>query len=72
MPESGGGVYCSRWCYGSPAHKFGLRATIWVVEVNGQAVRDLDGFLQIARGLVDGESVRLKTVDMTKKEKVGE
>jgi S1-C subfamily serine protease len=45
MPPGGGGVYCSRWCYGSPAHKYGLRATIWVVEVNGEPVADLDAFV---------------------------
>ena len=23
-----GGVYCSRWSYGSPGHKYGVRATV--------------------------------------------
>ena len=47
LPEEGrsGGVYCSRWSYGSPAHKYGLRATCWITEVNGARTPDLDTFL---------------------------
>lgn len=33
VPEEGGGVYISRWSYGSPAQKYGLRATNWIVQV---------------------------------------
>ena len=70
IPEEGGGVYCSRWCYGSPAHKYGLRATIWVVEVNGQPTPTLDSFLQVVETLKSGEFVRLKTRDLSTKVKV--
>lgn len=32
------GVYCSRWHYGSPAHKYGIRAVHWIIEVNGKVI----------------------------------
>lgn len=34
LPKSGGGVYSSRWCYGSPAHKYNLGCTTWIVEAS--------------------------------------
>ncbi|KAL4115209.1 hypothetical protein PRIC2_013377 [Phytophthora ramorum] len=70
IPEEGGGVYCSRWCYGSPAHKYGLRATIWLVEVNGEPTRTLDDFLRVVERLENRESVRLKTISINTKPKV--
>jgi C-terminal processing protease CtpA/Prc len=70
IPEEGGGVYCSRWCYGSPAHKFGLRATIWIVEVNGEPTTTLDEFLSVVKRLRNGDSVRLKTIAINTKPKV--
>lgn len=70
IPEEGGGVYCSRWCYGSPAHKYGLRATIWIVEVNGQPTPSLDEFLCVVEKLGDHDSVRLKTISINTKPKV--
>ncbi|CAI5731651.1 unnamed protein product [Hyaloperonospora brassicae] len=70
IPEEGGGVYCSRWCYGSPAHKFGLRATMWLVEVNGQPTRTLDDFLLVVERIGNCESVRLKTISINSKPKV--
>lgn len=70
IPEEGGGVYCSRWCYGSPAHKFGLRATIWIVEVNGEPTTTLDEFLNVVKKLHNGDSVRLKTIAINTKPKV--
>ncbi|RQM14192.1 hypothetical protein DD237_006244 [Peronospora effusa] len=70
IPEEGGGVYCSRWCYGSPAHKYGLRATIWLVEVNGKPTRTLDDFLGVVGRFGNRESVRLKTISINTKPKV--
>lgn len=70
IPEEGGGVYCSRWCYGSPAHKYGLRATIWIVEVNGERTSTLDEFLGVVKQLRNGDSVRLKTIAINTKPKV--
>ena len=42
LPE---GVYSSWWSNGSPAHMYGLRATIWVTEVDGKPVKDLDTYV---------------------------
>ncbi|KAG7397892.1 serine protease [Phytophthora boehmeriae] len=70
IPEEGGGVYCSRWCYGSPAHKYGMRATIWLVEVNGEPTRTLNEFLRVVERLGNRESVRLKTISINTKPKV--
>lgn len=69
IPEKGG-VYCSRWCYGSPAHKYGLRATIWIVEVNGESTDTLDAFLAVVQKLGNGDSVRLKTIAINTKPNV--
>lgn len=64
-PSPGGNPpYVSRWQYGSPAHKGGVRATQWVTEVNGAPVRDLDGFLEAIRGIGDRTDVRLRCVDL--------
>lgn len=70
LPEEGGGVYVSRWCYGSPAHKYGLRATIWITEVNDEPTPDIDTFLKIVATLEDGGPVRIKTRDLSTKLKV--
>lgn len=70
MPEEGGGVYISRWAYGSPAHKYGLRATLWIVEVNDVPTPDLDAFLRVVNDLQSGDFVRLRTRDLATKCKV--
>jgi S1-C subfamily serine protease len=54
------GVYCSRWYYGSPAHKYSLRAAHWITEVNGRPTPDLDAFLSVVSSLDEHDSVRLK------------
>jgi len=54
------GVYCSRWYFGSPAHKYSLRAAHWIVEVNGKPTPDLDAFLSVVNSLDANDSVRLK------------
>ncbi|EQC31736.1 hypothetical protein, variant [Saprolegnia diclina VS20] len=70
VPEEGGGVYCSRWCYGSPAHKYGLRATMWIVQVNNEPTPTLDAFIKVVENLQNGASVRMKTVALNTKPKV--
>ncbi|CAK4504255.1 unnamed protein product [Aphanomyces euteiches] len=70
LPEEGGGVYCSRWCYGSPAHKYGLRATMWIVQVNDEPTPTLDAFIRVVEGLRNGDSVRMKTISLNTKPKV--
>jgi S1-C subfamily serine protease len=54
------GVYCSRWYFGSPAHKYSLRAAHWIVEVNGKPTPNLDTFLEVAKTVDANEFVRLK------------
>jgi S1-C subfamily serine protease len=54
------GVYCSRWYFGSPAHKYSLRAAHWIVEVNGKPTPDLDAFLAVVNSLDASGFVRLK------------
>jgi S1-C subfamily serine protease len=54
------GVYCSRWYFGSPAHKYSLRAAHWIVEVNGKATPNLATFLEVVSSLDVNEFVRLK------------
>ena len=73
----GTGVYCSRWNYGSPSHMYGLRASTWIVSVNGIATPDLETFLTVIgdleRTAVEGKEgegceeafVRIETVGLT-------
>ena len=56
--------YISRWSFGSPAHKGGLRATHFIVEVNGAPTPTLDAFLGVIRALGDHTDVRLRCVDL--------
>ncbi|CAM9908934.1 unnamed protein product, partial [Ectocarpus sp. 8 AP-2014] len=62
LPKEGGGVYSSRWCYGSPAHKYSLGCTTWIVEVNGTPTPNLDAFLDVVRHIGDKSPARVKTV----------
>lgn len=59
-----GGVYVSRHWFGSPSTRYALEATRRIVEVDGQPVSDLDGFLALVAEKRDGEAVRLETVDL--------
>ncbi|KAH7847230.1 hypothetical protein Vadar_023488 [Vaccinium darrowii] len=65
LPEGGHGVYVARWCYGSPANRYGLYAFEWIVEVNGKPTPDLDAFAEVTKEIDDGEFVRVKTVSLT-------
>lgn len=39
----------SRWCHGSPVHRYGLYALQWIVEVNGKPTPDLDAFVDVTK-----------------------
>jgi S1-C subfamily serine protease len=58
------GVYISRYWFGSPANRYGLRATSRIVEVNGMPTPDLDRFLGAVADTRDRGSVRLKVLDL--------
>ncbi|PIA33529.1 hypothetical protein AQUCO_04100162v1 [Aquilegia coerulea] len=70
LPEEGHGVYVARWCHGSPAHRYGLYALQWIVEVNGKLTPDLDSFVEVAKGLEHEEFVRIRTVHLNGKPRV--
>jgi len=69
-PPNSGGVYCSSWAKGSPAHKYGIQATTWIVEVNGNPTPTMDDFIVVVKKLKDKEFVRMKTIDLSTKVKV--
>jgi pro-apoptotic serine protease NMA111 len=56
------GVFVSFFFYGSPATHYGLYAGRRIVEVDGQPIADLDGFIKAVRGKPDRASLRLKTI----------
>jgi len=64
------GVYCSRWFYGSPAHRYGLCATHCIVAINDEPTPDLDAVVSVVSKLEDGQFVRIKTVSLCDKNAV--
>ncbi|XP_010485680.1 PREDICTED: protease Do-like 7 isoform X2 [Camelina sativa] len=70
LPEEGHGVYVTRWCHGSPAHRYGLYALQWIVEVNGKKTPDLNAFAAATKELEHGQFVRIRTVHLNGKPRV--
>ena len=62
--------YCSRWSFGSPAHKAGVRATSFIVEVNGRPTPSLDAFLSCVARIRDAADTRLVCVDLAGRKRV--
>jgi len=67
---AGNGVYVSFVWYGSPADRYRLQAVTRIVEMNGQPVRDLNEFIQLARATRDSEFIQLRVLDLLNKESV--
>ncbi|KAL9263118.1 Protease Do-like 7-like protein [Drosera capensis] len=70
LPEEGHGVYVTRRCHGSPAHRYGLYALQWIVEVNGKPTPDLDAFVKVTKEIQDGEFARVRTIHLNGKPRV--
>ncbi len=58
------GVYVSFFNFGSPASHYGLVAGRRIVEVDGAPTPDLDAFLARVAGKQDGESLRIRTINL--------
>ncbi|MDH3400234.1 MAG: trypsin-like peptidase domain-containing protein [Chromatiales bacterium] len=58
------GVYVSFFNFGSPASHYHLVAGRRIVEVDGAPTPDLDAFLARVSGKRDGESLRIKTINL--------
>ena len=67
---SGGGVYVSRWQYGSPSHRYGIYALHWITHINDSPTPDLTSFKRMVQDFVHGSFVRLSLVDLQGKTKV--
>jgi S1-C subfamily serine protease len=59
LPKSG--VYVTRYWFGSPADRYGLRGNLRIEAVDGQPTPDLDNFLAVILGIDDRAAVRLQT-----------
>ncbi|MBW2396482.1 MAG: trypsin-like peptidase domain-containing protein [Deltaproteobacteria bacterium] len=68
LPRSG--VYVAGRWHGSPADRYGVTATLRIVAVDGVPVAGLDAFLEAVAGKAEGDSVRLRTVDLQGKQSV--
>jgi S1-C subfamily serine protease len=58
------GVYVSWFWFGSPANRYGLRATLRILAVDGQPTPDIDSLLAAVEAKPDRGAVRLSTVDL--------
>jgi len=64
------GVYVSFYWYGSPAARYGLRATRRIVAVDGVETLDLDSFLATVANKGAGDAIRLDYIDLDGQEQV--
>ena len=64
-----GAIYVSRWMFGSPSHKYGLRASFFIESINGITTPDLDTFLSTVTNTLHDASIRIKGLDLDGKPK---
>lgn len=57
------GVYIADIAYGSPASRFGLNPGRRIIQVDGDEVADLDGFLELVAGRENRDPVRVRVED---------
>lgn len=70
LVPDGGGVYVSRWNYGSPAQTYALWATYFLVEVDEKRVRCLSDLVAAIKTIPDDTFVKVRIVDLQGREKV--
>tara|TARA_B110000977_G_scaffold51524_1_gene70019 strand:+ start:6846 stop:9953 length:3108 start_codon:yes stop_codon:yes gene_type:complete len=63
-------VFISRWFHGSPAHRYGLYALHWIVEVNDQPTVTIDDFTEVVTRVENNTFVRIKLVSLQGRPKV--
>lgn len=68
--DPGTTVYCSRWFYGSPAHKYDLKATHFILGINDHDTPTLDDLVRVVTNLKDGEFIRIRTISLKEKKRV--
>jgi len=64
------GVYVSYIFHGSPANRSDLGALLRIVEFNGEAVENLDSFVQLTKKYRDEKFIQLKVLDLINRESV--
>ncbi len=64
------GVYVAFFWYGTPAQRYGMRATWRITRVDDIDTPDLPALIKAIEGRSDGESVRLTVVDLDQRERV--
>jgi len=64
------GVYVAFFWYGTPAQRYGMRATWRIVRVDDVDTPDLPALIEAIEGKSDGDSVRLTVVDLDQRERV--
>ena len=64
------GVYVAFFWYGTPAQRYGMRATWRIIAVDGTPTPDLPALVEAVEGRSDGDSVRLTVLDLDQRERV--
>ena len=64
------GVYISGINLGSPAECHGIDVQRWISSMNGQTVSNLDEYMDVVRGLNQGDLVRITCVGLNQEESV--